>query len=88
MLFLPGIQPHLHEHVGAHVQGDLEAAITMAQRLEVYHGEDGTKAGGKGPKGLKNQKQKKENVVQVEGSSFVGNRPGGSSSQEKSSEKG
>ena len=28
--FLSGLQPHLWEHVGAHVQGDLEAAITMA----------------------------------------------------------
>ena len=28
--FLSGLQPHLQEHVGAHVQGDLEAAIAMA----------------------------------------------------------
>ena len=47
--FLSGLQPHLQEHVGAHVQGDLEAAIAMAQPLEVYHGGDGAKASEKGP---------------------------------------
>ena len=36
--FLSGLQPHLQEHVGAHVQGDMEAAIAMAQHLEVYRG--------------------------------------------------
>ena len=57
--FLFGLQSHLQEHVGAHVQGDLEAAISMAQRLEVYHGGDGAKASGKGPKKFKNQNKKK-----------------------------
>ena len=52
------------------MQGDLEAAIAMAQRLEVYHGGDGAKAASKGPKKFKNQK--KGNVVQVEGSSYEG----------------
>ena len=28
--FLSRLQPHLQEHVGAHVQGDMEAAIVMA----------------------------------------------------------
>ena len=28
--FLSGLQPHLPEHVGAHVQGDVEVAIAMA----------------------------------------------------------
>ena len=42
----------------------------MAQRLEVYHGEDMVKTSGKGPKKLKNQEKGK--VVQVEGSSFRG----------------
>ena len=57
--FIPsyGLQPHLKEHVGAHVQGDLEATIAMAQHLEVYRGGDGAKAGGKGPKEFKNQKK-------------------------------
>ena len=56
--------------MGAHVQGDLEAAITMAQRLEVYCGGDGAKIGEKGPKKFK--KQKKGMSAQVEGSSSVG----------------
>ena len=70
--FLSGLQPHLQEHVGAHVQGDMEAAIVMAQRPEVYHGGDGVKASGKGPKKFKNQNQKKGGMAQVEGSSFGG----------------
>ena len=41
--FLSGLQPHLQEHVGAHVQGDLEAAIAMIQRLEVTVEETGPK---------------------------------------------
>ena len=60
----------------AHVQGDLEAAIAMAQCLEVYRGGDGAKSGGKGPKKYKNQK--KGMSKQVEGSPF-GGRPGGPS---------
>ena len=31
------------EHIGVHVQGGLEAAIAMGQRLEIYHGGDGVK---------------------------------------------
>ena len=68
--FLSRLQPHLQEHMGAHVQGDLEAAIAMAQRLEVYRGGDGVKAGEKGPKKFK--KQKKGMLAQVEGSSSGG----------------
>ena len=55
--FLSGLQPHLQEHVGAHEQGDLEAAIAMAQHLEVYHDGDGAKMSSKGPKKFKNQKK-------------------------------
>ena len=45
--FLSRLAPHLQEHVGAYVQGDLDAVMVMAQRLEVYCGaEDGAKAGG------------------------------------------
>ena len=44
--FLSRLTPHLQEHVGAHVYGDLEAAMAMAQRLEVYRGGDRAKAGG------------------------------------------
>ena len=59
--FIFGLQKHIQEHVGAHVQGDLEAAIAMAQRLEVYRGGDGAKTASKGPKKFK--KDKKGNVV-------------------------
>ena len=52
------------------MQGDLEAAITMAQHLEVYRGGDGAKAGGKGRKKFKNQK--KGMSAQVEESSSRG----------------
>ena len=69
--FLSGLQLHLEElPIGAHVQGDLEAAITMAQCLEVYRGGDGANTMGKGPKKFKNQT--KGNVVQVKGSSSGG----------------
>ena len=68
--FISGLQAHLQEHIGAHVQGDLEAAISMDQRLEVHRGRDGAKMIGKGPKKFRNQK--KGNVVQVEGSSYGG----------------
>ena len=68
--FISGLQPHLQEHIGAHMQGDLEAAIAMAQRLEVYRGGDGAKTTTKGPKKFKNQK--KGNMAQVEGSSSRG----------------
>ena len=63
--FVSRLQPHLQEHMGAHVQDDLKAAIAMAQCLEVYRGGDGAKASGarKGSKGFKNQKQKKANVA-------------------------
>ena len=63
--FISGLEPHLQEHVGAHVQGDLEVAIAMAQCLEVYRGGDGAKMASKGPK--KFQKDKKGNVAQVGG---------------------
>ena len=52
------------------MQGDLEAAIAMAQHLEVYHGGDGAKTSGKGPKNFKNQKNGMS--AHVEGSSFGG----------------
>ena len=56
------------------MQGNLEAAIAMAQCLEVCHGGDGAKASGsgKGSKIFKNPKQKKGAMAQVEGSSFGG----------------
>ena len=68
--FIFRLQLHLQEHVGSHVLGDLEAAIAMAQRLEVYRGGEGAKTASKGPKKFKNQK--KGNVAQVTGSSSGG----------------
>ena len=55
------IGAHLQEHVGAHVQGDLEAAMAMAQCLEVYCGAgDGAKAGGEKKGSGKFQKRNKK----------------------------
>ena len=31
-----GLKPHLREQVGAHAKGNLEEAITTAQRIEIY----------------------------------------------------
>ena len=56
-IFISGLRPHLQEHVGVHVQGDLEAAIAMVQCLEVYSVGDGAKTASKGPKKFKNQKK-------------------------------
>ena len=64
--FLFGLQPHLQEHVGAHIQGDLDVAIAMAQRLEVYRGGYGANARRKGSKKFKSQK--KSGMAQVKGS--------------------
>ena len=35
-VYLAGLNPHLREQVGAHVRRNLEEAITMAQRIEIY----------------------------------------------------
>ena len=71
--FLFGLTPHLQEHVGAHVQGDLEAAMAMAQRLEVCCGGDGAKAGGekKGSAGKFKKQNKKGTVTMVQGNGTV-----------------
>ena len=62
--FLSGLAPHLQEHVGDHVQGDFEAAMVMAQRLEVYHGAwDATKASGEKKGSGKLQKRNKKGVA-------------------------
>ena len=60
-VFLSRLKPHLEGHVGAHVQGDMQVAITMAQRLEVYRGGDGPKVSGKlpGKFNLKNKIRKR-----------------------------
>ena len=62
--FLSGLVPHLQEHVGAHVQGDLEAVMAMVQRLEVYRGAgDGAKAGGEKKGSGKFQKRNKKGTA-------------------------
>ena len=58
--------------MGAHIQGDVEATIAMAQHLEVYHGGDRAKANGKGRRKFKNQNQKKGVTAQVKQSSSGG----------------
>ena len=70
--FLSGLVPHLQEHVGAHVQGDLEQAMGMAQHLEVYRGGDGAKpSGSKGSRKFKKQ-NKQGSVAQVQGNTSGG----------------
>ena len=62
--FLSGLTPHLQEHVGAHVQGDLEAAKHMALRMDMFRGgvDSGKSQQQKGQGGQK----KKGNVHAVE----------------------
>ena len=70
--FLSGLVPHLQEHVGAHVQDDLEKAMAMAQRLEAYRGGEGAKASGsKGSRKFKKQ-NKQGSVAQVQGNTSGG----------------
>ena len=67
--FLSGLAPHLQEHVGARMQGDLEAAMAMAQHLEVYRGAgDGAKAGGekKGSERFPKKQNKKGATLTVQ----------------------
>ena len=35
-MYLAKLNPHLREQLGDHVQGNLEEAIAMAQRIEIY----------------------------------------------------
>ena len=35
--FLIGLTPHIQEYIGAHIQGDVFAAITIAERLDLFH---------------------------------------------------
>ena len=57
--------------MGAHIQGDLEVAMAMAQRLEVYHGaSDGAKARGEKKgirKVIRKRKTEKEVALTVQG---------------------
>ena len=54
LTFLAGLAPHIQEQVGAHIQGDQSAAITMAERLDVFCAsvqEGGGSSGGAQQKG-------------------------------------
>ena len=62
--FVAGLKPHLQEHVGAHIQGDLEGAMAMALRMEIYHGGEGSKAESREKTGHKiDNKNKKGRVA-------------------------
>lgn len=41
--YLARLNSHLREQVGAHMRGNMEEAITMAQRIEIYWGNNGSK---------------------------------------------
>ena len=61
-VYLAGLNPHLREQVGAHVRGNLEEAIAMAQRIEIYRGNDSKNRG----QGIKNfHKKKKGSISQM-----------------------
>lgn len=57
LAYLVDLNFHLHEQMGAHVQRNLEEAITMDQWIEVYQGGDGLKGKGQTNKKLKEQKK-------------------------------
>ena len=59
--FLNGLTPHLQEHVGAHVQGDLEAAKRMALRMDMYRGITGESSKGASTKAKGSGQQSKGN---------------------------
>lgn len=61
--FLSQLMPYLQEHVATHVQGDLEAMMAMAYRLEVYCGGDRTKAKGENKGFRKLEKQNKKGTI-------------------------
>ena len=63
-VYLAGLSSHIREQVGAHVKGNLEEAITMAQRIEIYRGGDSRN---KGQSSKKFQKKNKNSVNQVQG---------------------
>ena len=64
--FLSRLVPHLQGYVDAHVQGDLEAAMVMTQRLEVYCGAgDGVKASDEKTRSRKFNKKNKKEVVLI-----------------------
>ena len=60
--FMSGLTPHLQEHVGAHIRGDLEAAKQMALRMEMYRGTAETSRGNQ-QKSKSGQKGKQKGAV-------------------------
>ena len=68
-MYVAGPNPHLREQVGAHVRENLEEAIAMAQRIEIYPGGN-SKTKGQAVK--KFQKKKKVSANQVEGQASRG----------------
>ena len=68
------------------MQGDLEAAIAIAQRLEVYRGGDGAKTTTKGPK--KVQKSVKGKCGAGRGELIWGDRPSGLGCEETAAKEG
>ena len=66
--FLAGLAPHIREQVGAHVQSDLSATITMAERLDLYCAsarEAESSSGGGQQKGPKGGPSKKKGTVHM-----------------------
>ena len=72
--FLAGLQPQVRQHVGAHVRDDLEEAITMALRLDLFRATDGEK--GKGKERLGHPKPKKTGVHNIETTTADGSSGG------------
>ena len=88
--FLAGLTPHLQEHVGAHVQGDLEAAKQMALRMDMFRG--GVDSGKSQPQKGQSGQKKKGNVHSVEAQQPAGpsqvNAVQGSQPQQHKNKKG
>ena len=88
--FLAGLTPHLQEHVGAHVQGDLEAAKQMALRMDMFRG--GVDSGKSQPQKGQSGQKKKGNVHAVEAQQPAGpsqvNAVQGSQPQQHKNKKG
>ena len=72
--FLAGLTPQIRQHVGAHVDGDLEEAIKMALRLDLYRAEGEKSKGSEKPV---HPKPRKQGVHNVEGNETSGGSSGG-----------
>ena len=63
-VYLVGLKPHLREQVGPDISGNLEEAIAMGQRIEIYQGRN-SKTTRQAVK--KFQEKKKGSISQVQG---------------------